>query len=84
MNNLNSAVQTPQDSIASSDMFMMGQKKLMLHDSPKCWCLVPQMLLCKLILQMDIKNEISYEARYTKLLMALLVLPPVFLWTLVI
>lgn len=45
MNDLNSAVQTPQDSTASSDVFR-DQKKLVLHVSPKCWCLVPQMLLC--------------------------------------
>lgn len=38
MNNLNSAVQTPQDSTAPSDVFMMGQKKLVLHVSPKCCC----------------------------------------------
>lgn len=45
MNDLNSAVQTPQDSTTSSDVFR-DQKKLVLHVSPKCWCLVPQMLLC--------------------------------------
>lgn len=81
MNNLNSAVQTRQDSIVSSGMFMMGQREFVLHISPKCRCL----LLCKLILwRWTYKNEITYEARHTKLLITLPVLPPVFLWTVVI
>ena len=61
-------------------MFMMGQKEFVLHVSPKCWCL----LLYKLILQRwTEKNEIAYKARYTKLLITLLVLPAVFLQTVV-